>query len=138
MRIRGLVGLRFPDDLEGIDGLAQLIGALRWLGVGLDRNHQVRGNPNVKRPIAETHALVEPLGAERSEDLVGQTKSKALGVTLSRTPARSHHCDALDFDQNSGVGKVGHRDQRAGWKFSVRKHFVPDFDKSVAVSRIID
>jgi hypothetical protein len=29
-------------------------------------------------------------------------------------------------------------DQRAAWKFSVRKHVVSDFDESVAVSRIVD
>jgi hypothetical protein len=36
-------------------------------------------------------------------------------LPLSHTPAHSHHRDALDFDQNSRVGKVGHRDQRAAW-----------------------
>jgi hypothetical protein len=36
------------------------------------------------------------------------------------------------------VGKVGHGDQGAAWKLSVGKHFVPDFDESVAVSRIVD
>ena len=53
-------------------------------------------------------------------------------------PAQSHHCDTLDFDQNSRVGKVGHRDQGAARKFSVGKHFVPNFNESVAVSRIVD
>jgi hypothetical protein len=53
-------------------------------------------------------------------------------------PAHSHHRDALDFDQNSGVGKVGHRDQGAARKLSVWKHFMPDLDEPVAVTRIID
>ena len=36
------------------------------------------------------------------------------------------------------MGKVGHRDQGAAWKFSVGKYLVPDIDESVAVSRIVD
>ena len=51
---------------------------------------------------------------------------------------RSHHRDALDFDQNSGMREVGHRDQGAARKSSVWIHFVPDLDEPVAVTWIID
>jgi hypothetical protein len=64
--------------------------------------------------------------------------NRKCGASRPSPPAQSHHRDALDFDQNSRVGKVGHRDQGAARKFSVGKHFVPDFDESVAVSRIVD
>lgn len=35
------------------------------------------------------------------------------------------------------MGKVRHRDEGATWKFSVGKHFVPDFNETVAVARIV-
>ena len=80
MQVRRLVGLRFPDDLiQGIDGLAQLVGAFSWLGVGLHRNHQILvSNPQIERRIAETFALVKPLGAERAEYLAAYPEAAHL------------------------------------------------------------
>ena len=62
-----LVGLGPLDDLvKYIDGIAQLVGALGRLRIGLDSDHQILvGNPDIDRPIAETFALIEPLRAER-------------------------------------------------------------------------
>ena len=59
-------------------------------------------------------------------------------TTVRELPTQSNHRDALNFNQNSRMGKVGHRDQGAAWKFSVGKYLVPDIDESVAVSRIVD
>jgi hypothetical protein len=82
VRVRSLLGPWFADDLvQDIDGLAQLVGAFRWLGVGLHRNHQILvSNPQIERPIAETFALVKPLGAERAEYLAAYPEAKASRV----------------------------------------------------------
>jgi hypothetical protein len=82
VRVRGPVGLRFPDVLvQDIDGLAQLIGAFWWLRVGLHRNHQILvSNPQVKYPIAETFTLVKPLGAGKAEFLAAYPEVKASRV----------------------------------------------------------
>jgi hypothetical protein len=86
MRVRSLVGLRFPDDLiQGIDGLAQLIGAFRGLGVSLHLNHQILvSNPEVECPIAETFALVKPLGTERAKYLAAYPEAKASRVMWAK------------------------------------------------------
>jgi hypothetical protein len=66
------IGLRLFDDLvKRTDRVADLVGAFGWLTVGLDRDHQViGGDPDIKRPIAEGLAFIEPLCAERPKDPV--------------------------------------------------------------------
>ena len=63
----GLVGLGPLDDLvKCVDGIAQLVGAIGRLRIGLDNDHQILvGNPDIDRPIAETFALIEPLRPQR-------------------------------------------------------------------------
>src|SRR5262245_59175246 len=71
----------FDDLVKGCDGLMQLVGAVRRLRVGLDRNHQILvGKPDVERPIAETLALVEPMRAEGPKNLVAEPEREAAWV----------------------------------------------------------
>src|SRR5882724_9305360 len=76
------VGRRLLDDLvEGSDGVADLVGPIRWLRVGLEGDHQILvGNPDVEGPITKTLALVEPLRAERPENPIGQPEGEAARV----------------------------------------------------------
>src|SRR5690606_41687607 len=77
-----LAGRRLLDDLvEGTDGVAELVGAVRRLAVGLHRDHQVHGaEPDVQRPIAQRLALVEPLGAQRPHSPFGHPRRNAQGA----------------------------------------------------------
>jgi hypothetical protein len=82
------VGRWLLDDLvKCTDGVAELVGVFRWLTVGLDRNHQILvGNPDVARPIAKTFALVEPLRAERPENLVAQAAGSSADTVAIGSP----------------------------------------------------
>ncbi len=61
-------------------GVAELVGVVRRLRIGLHRDHQVLFlEPHIERPVAERRALVEPLRPDRSENppCRGRAKSRA-------------------------------------------------------------